>query len=86
MDSSVEVRTVEAHELPGGASLCSKRGKATQFASRSYLGCHEVTGLNTYRGSKRKEQLGVLLTGLLCARSGQSGILFGSTRLLSRYK
>src|ERR1700733_1869892 len=27
----------KAHELPEGPSLCLKRGKATQFASRSYL-------------------------------------------------
>jgi hypothetical protein len=59
MDSFVEAQnSFKAHELPGGASLCLKRGKAPQFALVHTCG-HEVTGLKTYRGPKRKEQLGV---------------------------
>src|ERR1700731_1327002 len=41
-----------------GASLCLKRGKATQSLLVHTCG-HEVTGLKTYRGPKRKQQLGV---------------------------
>src|SRR5664279_898719 len=35
----------EAHELRGGASLCFKRGKATQLASRSCLWSMKTPGL-----------------------------------------
>jgi hypothetical protein len=40
------------------AGVPPKRGKATQFASRSCLG-YEVNALKTYRSPKRKEQLGM---------------------------
>jgi hypothetical protein len=59
MDSLVEAQnSFKAQELPGGASLCLKRGKPHSSLLVHTCG-HEVTGLKTYRGQERKEQLGV---------------------------
>jgi hypothetical protein len=58
MDSFVETQNNLKRMATRSASLCLRRGKA-----RSSLLVHaysrEVTGLKTYRGPKRKEQLGV---------------------------
>ena len=59
MDSFVEAQNShKGHELPWGASLCLKRGKSTH-SLLVHAGGHEVIGLKTHRGPKRKEQLGV---------------------------
>jgi len=59
MDSFVEAQnSFEAHELPGGKSPCLKVDKP--LSSLLVDTCdHEVTGLKTYRGPKRKESFGV---------------------------
>ena len=58
MDSFVEAQNGLKRVSCRGASLCLKRGKATQSLLVHTCG-HEVTGLKTYRGPKRKEQLDV---------------------------
>jgi hypothetical protein len=86
MDSFVEAQNNLKRMSYAGASLCKNAAKPRSSLLVHPDG-HEVTGLKTYRGPKRKKQLGVCsFTWLLCARSGRSRILFGSARLLSRYK
>src|ERR1700747_1178789 len=63
----------------------------TQAKPRSSLlvhNCgHEVTGLKTYRGPKRKEQLGVCsLPGYYVPEVVSREFCLGRARLLSRYK
>ena len=58
MDSFVEAHNSLRRMNCPGASLRLKRGKASQFALVHTHG-HEVMGLKTYRGPKRKAQLGV---------------------------
>ena len=48
----------EAHGLPGGTSLYSK-GDKPRSSLPVHTCDHEVTGLKTYQGPKRKEQFGV---------------------------
>src|ERR1700694_5519571 len=87
MDSFVEAQnSFKAHELPGGASLCLKRGKPRSSLLVHTCG-HEVTGLKTYRGPKRKEQLGVYsLPGYYAPEVVSREFCLGRARLLSRYK
>src|ERR1700676_3000679 len=58
MDSFVEAQNNLKRTSYAGASLCKSAAKP-RSSLLVHADGHEVTGLKTYRGPKRKEQLGV---------------------------
>jgi hypothetical protein len=60
MDFLVEAQnSFKAQELPGGCATLFKARQATHSSLLVHARGYQVTGLKTYRGQKRKEQLGV---------------------------
>jgi hypothetical protein len=72
IDSLVEAQNnLKAHELRSVRHSVQSAAKPRSTLLVHAYG-YEAIGLKTYRGRKRKEQLGVFLTSLLCAKRRHS--------------
>jgi hypothetical protein len=77
MDSFVEaIEQFKARQLRGVRHSVQNAAKPRNSLLVHACG-HEVTGLKTYRGPKRKQHLGMFLTWFPSAGSGLSGICLG---------